>query len=47
MPGMAELMEGAIQQAPQPGRHFMSGFICYINDSYGGNKDEGLSVFVA
>jgi len=23
MPGIAELMEGAMQQAPQPGRHFM------------------------
>ncbi len=23
MPGMAELMEGAMQQAPQPGRQFM------------------------
>ena len=25
MPGMAELMEGAMQQAPQPGRQFMVG----------------------
>jgi hypothetical protein len=23
MPGMAELMDGAMQQAPQPGRQFM------------------------
>jgi hypothetical protein len=24
MPGMGELMEGAMQQAPQPSRHFMT-----------------------
>jgi oxygen-independent coproporphyrinogen-3 oxidase len=24
MPGMAELMEGAVQQAPQLGRHFIA-----------------------
>ena len=27
MPGMAELMEGAVQQAPQPGRQFMDKYL--------------------
>jgi hypothetical protein len=28
MPGMGELMEGAIQQAPQPERHSMTHTLC-------------------
>jgi hypothetical protein len=28
MPGIAELIEGAIQQAPHSGRHFIKNFAC-------------------
>jgi hypothetical protein len=42
MPGMGELMDGAVQQAPQPGRQFMA---CYTKNSCKINAVERNWVF--
>ena len=34
MPGMAELIDGAMQQAPHPGRKFLKICVCYKNSSW-------------
>jgi hypothetical protein len=42
---MAELMDGAMQQAPQPGRQFTRTFLCYKNNSVLRKIDEGWRPF--
>jgi hypothetical protein len=42
MPGMGELMDGAVQHAPQPGRQFID---CYRKNSCQVNNDKRDKAF--